>query len=147
LVELLARRGHNVAVTGGDAERALVDYVAARSPNVVPLAGATDFAGLAALLSRARVVVTGNTGPMHLAAAVGTPVVAVFAPTVPASRWRPRGVPHVLLGDQGIECAGCRARLCPVPGHPCLASVGAEVVLDAVHELLDAEPAVAGSRR
>jgi ADP-heptose:LPS heptosyltransferase len=148
LVELLARASRNVVVTGRPRERALAEFVAPRSPKVAVLAGDTDFAGLAALLSRAAVVVSGNTGPMHLAAAVGTPVVAVFAPTVPASRWRPWGVRHRLLGDQAIACAGCRARVCPVPGHPCLSTVGPEMVLAAVRELLEEQlGATVGGRR
>jgi ADP-heptose:LPS heptosyltransferase len=84
------------------------------------------------------VVVAGNTGPAHLAAAVGTPVVSLFAPVVPAARWAPYGVPTVLLGDQGAPCAGTRARECPVPGHPCLASVTPETVVGAVAALAGA---------
>ena len=70
------------------------------------------------MLRRADVVVVGNTGPAHLAAAVGTPVVSLFAPVVPAERWRPWSVPHVLLGDQSAGCALSRARTCPVAGSP-----------------------------
>jgi hypothetical protein len=54
---------------------------------------------------------------------------------VPAHRWHPWGVPYVLLGDQDIACAGCRARECPVPGHPCLELVATEAVADAVETL------------
>jgi ADP-heptose:LPS heptosyltransferase len=75
------------------------------------------------VLAGARAVVTGNTGPAHLAAAVGTPVVSLFAPVVPAVRWMPYGVPVVLLGDQDAACRGSRAQVCPVPGHPCLSRV------------------------
>ena len=89
------------------------------------------------------VVVVGNTGPAHLAAAVGTPVVSLFAPTVPAVRWRPWAVPQVLLGDQAIACAGCRARTCPYPGQPCLAGVTPEVVAAAVHTLAGTPAGVA----
>jgi ADP-heptose:LPS heptosyltransferase len=78
--------------------------------------------------------VVGNTGPAHLAAAVGTPVVSLFAPTVPAVRWRPWRVPHELLYVD-VPCAGCRARTCPVPGHPCLAGVGVDEVVAAVERL------------
>ncbi|MGW0375477.1 glycosyltransferase family 9 protein, partial [Streptomyces coeruleorubidus] len=81
-------------------------------------------------------VVTGNTGPAHLAAAVRTPVVSLFAPVVPAERWRPYGVPYVLLGDQDAPCAGSRARECPVPGHPCLDTVTAHDVVNAVEKLM-----------
>jgi ADP-heptose:LPS heptosyltransferase len=75
--------------------------------------------------------VVGNTGPAHLAAAVGTPVVSLYAPTVPAVRWRPWGVPHVLLYD-AVPCAGCRARDCPIPSHPCLSGVRVDDVLAAL---------------
>jgi ADP-heptose:LPS heptosyltransferase len=78
--------------------------------------------------------VVGNTGPAHLAAAVGTPVVSLFAPTVPAVRWRPWGVPHELLAID-VPCAGCRARSCPVPGHPCLSGVTPGEVMAAVQRL------------
>jgi ADP-heptose:LPS heptosyltransferase len=120
LVRSLARAGADVVVTGGRAERDLTTFVTGREPGVTDAGGETNFDVLAALLAEAAVVVCGNTGPAHLAAAVGTPVVSLYAPTVPAVRWRPWQVPHVLLGDQSIACAGCRARECPVSGHPCL---------------------------
>jgi len=71
-------------------------------------------------------------------AAVGTPVVSLFAPTVPSARWAPYGVPCVLLGDQGAACRGSRATTCPVPGHPCLAAVEPAHVLDALDALTEA---------
>jgi ADP-heptose:LPS heptosyltransferase len=80
--------------------------------------------------------VTGNTGPAHLAAAVGTPVVSLFAPTVPLERWRPWQVRHVVLGDQDAACAASRARQCPVPGHPCLGGITARAVTGAVRKLV-----------
>ena len=132
-VGYLAAEGWRVLVTGGPGERELTAQVAGRAG--VDLGGRTSLAELAALLEDAAAVVVGNTGPAHLAAAVGTPVVSLFAPVVPAVRWAPYGVPHVLLGDQGAACAGTRARVCPVPGHPCLESVGPADVLAAVRRL------------
>jgi ADP-heptose:LPS heptosyltransferase len=93
---------------------------------------------MAGLLDGAAAVVVGNTGPAHLAAAVGTPVVSLFAPVVPAARWAPYGVPTVLLGDQDAPCRDTRARECPVPGHPCLTSVTAADVVAAVEKLVTA---------
>jgi ADP-heptose:LPS heptosyltransferase len=135
LVEALAAEGRRVVVTGGIAERPLTARVAGRRSGVVDLGGRVDLAGLAEVLAGAGVVVVGNTGPAHLAAAVGTPVVSLFAPVVPAVRWRPWGVGHVLLGDQGAACAGSRARVCPVAGHPCLDGVPVEGVVAAVGAL------------
>jgi ADP-heptose:LPS heptosyltransferase len=124
-------------VTGSPSERTLTALVAAAgTPEAVTdLGGATDLAGLAAVLAAAEVVVVGNTGPAHLAAAVGTPVVSLFAPTVPAARWAPYRVPTVLLGDQQAPCRDTRVTVCPHPGHPCVTSVTAEDVLGAVEEL------------
>jgi ADP-heptose:LPS heptosyltransferase len=133
VVTRLAERGRRVLVTGSRRERRLTARVAGEHGS--DLGGRTTLADLAVVLSGACAVVVGNTGPSHLAAAVGTPVVSLYAPTVPASRWRPWGVPHVLLGDQSIACAGCRARECPVPGHPCLSGVTAEMVVAAVERL------------
>ncbi len=137
LVRLLAARGRRVAVTGSPAERELTSFVAGPSrPEVVDLGGRTSFGELAEVLAHADAVVVANTGPAHLATAVGTPVVSLFAPTVPAVRWRPWAVPHVLLGDQTAPCAGSRARICPVPGHPCLDDVPVEEVAAAVEKLV-----------
>ena len=70
-----------------------------------------------------------------MAAAVGPPVVSLCAPVVRGVRWAPYRVPTVLLGDQDAPCRDSRARVCPVPGHPCLASVSPEDVVAAVDKL------------
>ncbi len=132
-VALLAEAGWRVVVTGGPDERLLTRAVAGTAGT--DLGGRTDLARLSGVLDRASAVVVGNTGAAHLAAAVGTPVVSLFAPVVPAVRWRPYRVPHVLLGDQQAACRASRARTCPVPGHPCLASVDPATVVDAVAAL------------
>ncbi|WMY77345.1 glycosyltransferase family 9 protein [Citricoccus sp. I39-566] len=135
LAAALAAAGHAVVVTGGPAERELAAETVALArrhcpdATVLDLAGGTDLAGLAAVLEAAACTVVGNTGPAHLSAAVGTPVVSLFSPVVPPERWRPYGVPVRLLGDQHAPCRDSRARDCPVPGHPCLSGVtGADVV-------------------
>ncbi|WP_055588723.1 glycosyltransferase family 9 protein [Peterkaempfera griseoplana] len=135
-VTALAEAGHRVVVTGSAAEAGLT--AGAAPGRAVDLAGRTDFRQLAGVLSGARAVVTGNTGPAHLAAATGTPVVSLFAPVVPAERWRPYGVPHMLLGRPDAPCRGTRARVCPVPGHPCLDAVTDAEVLAAVTALTSA---------
>jgi heptosyltransferase III len=138
IVAELVRRGRRVVVTGGPSESALTAAVAGGGAldRVVDLGGRTDLATLAAVLEAADAVVVGNTGPAHLAAAVGTPVVSLFAPVVPLERWHPWGVPVRVLGEQDSPCRGTGARECPVPGHPCLATVPVQQVADAVAELV-----------
>jgi len=135
LVTALVAAGRRVAVTGAPSETALTAAVAGPPrAEVADLGGRTRFPELASVLAGAACVVVGNTGPAHLAAAVGTPIAAVYALTVPAVRWRPWRVAHALLSHDVI-CAGCRARECPVPGHPCVGRVAVEDVVGAVDEL------------
>ena len=135
LVDALLAAGRQVVVTGSPAERELSAAVAGPArAGVTDLGGRTSFATLAAVIAGADCIVVGNTGPAHLAAAVGTPVVSLFAPTVPAVRWRPWAVAHELL-RRDVPCAGCRARTCPVAGHPCLSGVGVDEVVTVVERL------------
>ncbi|MCU1574526.1 MAG: glycosyl transferase [Micrococcaceae bacterium] len=132
-VRLLAGQGYSVVVTGTPAETGLTGRVAGSVAR--DLGGVTDLAGMAAVLAGASAVIVGNTGPAHLAAAVGTPVVSLFSPVVPAAKWAPFGVPVELLGDQDAPCRASRARTCPVAGHPCLSGVRPADVVHAVHRL------------
>jgi ADP-heptose:LPS heptosyltransferase len=132
----LVARGWQVVVTGAPSEAGLTASVVAETP-ARDLGGRTSLAELAGVLAGAEAVVVGNTGPAHLAAAVGTPVVSLFAPTVSPIRWAPYKVPYVLLGDQQAACRDSRATRCPVPGHPCLAGVTAADVVKAIDSLVD----------
>jgi ADP-heptose:LPS heptosyltransferase len=136
LVARLAADGRRIVVTGGRSERRLTAGVA--SAGGLDLGGATTLGTLAGVVAEASCVVVGNTGPAHLAAALGTPVASLFAPTVPPARWRPWGVKHELL-SVAMPCAGCRARSCPVPGHPCMAEVSVGDVVAAVDRLAPLE--------
>lgn len=129
--------GRRVVVTGtvDEVDAALGDR---RGPLITRLGGCTSLAELAAVITDADAIVVGNTGPAHLAAAVGTPVVSVFAPVVPWFRWAPWRVPTRRLGNQAIVCAGCRSRACPRPGQPCLGEVTAPALWQAVEELTGA---------
>ena len=139
LVATLVARGEHVVVTGSPDEAPLTAVVCG-STGALDLGGRTTLGELAAVLAGARAVVVGNTGPAHLAAAVGTPVVSLFARTVPRRRWRPWGA-HALLSVD-VPCAGCRARVCPLPDHPCLRRIGVEDALAALDDLPAAEAAV-----
>ncbi|MFF1385081.1 glycosyltransferase family 9 protein [Arthrobacter sp. NPDC058288] len=144
-VELLEGAGHRVVVTGGPGETDLTATVA--GPSGLDLGGRTDLRTLAGVIAGARALITGNTGPAHIAAAVGTPVACLFSPVVPAVRWAPYGVPLELLGDQSAPCRLSRARECPVPGHPCLASVSPESVVDAVERLISGVSSLSTRRK
>jgi ADP-heptose:LPS heptosyltransferase len=130
MVAALVEAGHRVVVTGSDSERMLTAQVA--GGRAVDLGGHTDLAALAGIFAAAQVVVVPNTGPGHLAAAVGASTVSLFAPVVPVSQWSPYGAAVTVLGDQDAPCRATRARECPVPGHPCLDGITDEDLLAAV---------------
>ena len=133
MVAYLAGAGHRVVVTGTDSEAPVAEHVA--GSHAVNLAGRTSLDQLAAVYTAAQVVVAPNTGPAHLAAAVGAPVVSLFAPVVPASQWKPYGQRVLVLGDQDAPCRLSRARRCPVIGHPCLDAIADTELLEAVNQL------------
>jgi ADP-heptose:LPS heptosyltransferase len=134
VVRLLSTDGMAVVVSGGPDERELTAAVAGATG--IDMGGRLAVAELAAVVAGAEAAAVGNTGPAHLAAAVGTPVVSLFAPVVPLVRWGPHTAARVVLGDQTAACAGTRARICPVPGHPCLTGVAPADVAAAVRDLV-----------
>jgi ADP-heptose:LPS heptosyltransferase len=108
----LARRGLTIVVTGTSGEQRLAAAVAAACPaGAVPLAGRTSLGGFAALLRRAAVVVSNDTGTAHLAAAVGTPSVTVFLSGDPV-RWAYGGLHRAVWRDVG--CNPCPHLTCPI---------------------------------
>lgn len=128
-----------VILTGVADESPLVEAIVARldpwvRPRVTAAAGTLTFPAFAALIAAADVVVTNNTGPMHVAAALDTPVVALFALTNPPEQWRPWRVPHRMLWHE-MPCRLCYSRVCPTT-HDCLTRVSAAEVVRAVADLL-----------
>ena len=138
IVAALTAAGHRVVVTGGPGETWLATDVAGDTG--IDLGGQTNLPGLAAVIANAQCLVVGNTGPAHLAAAVGTPVVSLFAPTVPFGQWGPFRVPWVRLGDAAAGCRHTRAARCPVNGHPCLSDISPATVVAAVEMLTGRAP-------
>jgi heptosyltransferase I len=134
-------RDATIVLTGGPTDRAIVDEVrlALTGLPVVDVVGRLDLVDLAAVLAELDVLVTGDTGPMHLAAAVQTPIVALFGPSNPV-RYGPVGTKsHVLRID--LPCSPCgQVRLPPerCRGHvpDCLHGIDVERVATAVEDLL-----------
>jgi ADP-heptose:LPS heptosyltransferase len=109
----------------------------AAGPGAVPFTGSLDLAHLAALLAVAPVFIGNNSGPAHLAAAVGTPVVDLYALT--NLQHAPWGVASRVLAHD-VPCKGCRKSDCPLGHHACLRGVPPASVVTATMELLDPAP-------
>lgn len=136
--DLLAERlGATILLTGDASERPLTRRLGARMTQpAIDLAGRLPFATFCALIEAADLTLTNNTGPMHLSAALKTPVVALFALTNRPEQWGPWHVPHRQLFHQ-VPCRLCYAKVCP-HHQECLRLVTPETVLEAAAELLDA---------
>jgi len=139
VVARLEAAGRRVVIVGSAAERELVRTVAGRS-EAIELAGRTTYAQFVAVVRDADALVVGNSAGIHIAGAVGTPVVTIFPPTIAPGRFAPWHVPFEMLGDHTIACAGCRARVCPLPGQPCIGGVEPGAVLAALERLAPHAP-------
>jgi ADP-heptose:LPS heptosyltransferase len=140
--QLGSARDATVVLTGAPGDRPLVDALLTDlgQMRVVDAAGQADLPTLAALLSQLDVFVTGDTGPMHLAAAVGTPIVALFGPSQPARYGPLASVQRVVRVD--LPCSPCgQVRLPPdrCRGHvpDCMDGISVSAVCAAVSDVLD----------
>jgi lipopolysaccharide heptosyltransferase II len=137
LRELVALDGCQIVITGSPEEAGLANAIAAEiaetSSPVVSLAGHLSLGELVALTSMASTLVSNNTGPVHIAAAVGTPVVDIYALTNP--QHAPWQVPnHVLFHD--VPCRFCYRSTCPQTHHDCLNLLDPSRVAAAARDLL-----------
>ncbi len=131
---LIGQYRAGVVFTGGPADRGAIQAIQARMRHPsANLAGKTSLKSLAALYRRLQTVVTVDSGPMHLAVAMGRPVVALFGPTAP---WRtgPYGPGHQIIRPD-LSCAPCFKRHCH--SRACMAAISVEAVLAGVRQVLN----------
>ncbi len=133
LAEWLSKQGLAVVLTGNLEDRPLATALLGEcQAPIINLAGCTTLRELAAMLGGAVFAVTADTGPMHLAAALGTRVAALFGPTAP---WRtgPFGEGHEVVRT-GLDCSPCFRRQCPDP--KCLTELPVEMAMAACEKIL-----------
>jgi lipopolysaccharide heptosyltransferase II len=129
---LIEQYGAQVIFTGDADDHKTIETILSRmNRKAVNLSGATSLKTLAALYEKTDVVISTDTGPMHMAAAIGTPVVALFGPTAP---WRtgPFGDEHQIVRT-GIACSPCFERQCPT--LDCMKQIRVQDVLDGIQRL------------
>ncbi|HEV8380856.1 MAG TPA: lipopolysaccharide heptosyltransferase II [Gemmatimonadales bacterium] len=142
--ELAARLADHIAivVVGGSADVGLGDeIVAAVGPSsrwAVNACGRLTLRQSAALIGKAQVLVTNDSAPLHLATAMGTPIVALFGPTVTEFGFGPVRAGDMALGVDGLLCRPCSAHgppQCPLGHHRCMRELTADAVITAIEEL------------
>jgi heptosyltransferase-2 len=134
------RLGVRPFLVGSSDERALCETISARCGRAIPvLAGKSDLSVLAALLARASVLLTNDSGPGHVASAVRTPVVSIFGPTAPEFGYTPFGGANRVVQRDGLSCRPCHSHgpeVCPLGHHRCMTEIEAGPVLDAIESVL-----------
>ncbi len=152
-IALQAARGGTVVLLGGPGEREVAKQVAmeisrgglrtkqesrgdaACSPApLLDLAGRTDLGALGAVIGRLSVLVTNDSGPAHIAYALGTPTVTVYGGTSPA-RWGPPAAPQFRTLTNPVPCWPCNEQTCPV-GLLCLEGISVEEVVEAAEDVM-----------
>ena len=142
--ELARRLAGDVVIVGGPEDRALGDDVAGAAQDgrgrrkIVNACGRLTLRQSAALVARARVWVSNDSAPLHVATAVETPIVAVFGPTVPEFGFGPLSPRDVTLGVAGLHCRPCSRHgppRCPLGHHRCMTGLPVDAVLGALQDV------------
>lgn len=138
LGNVLAQRGCRIVVIGSGKERDTVESLAAQmEPRPLTAAGTLSFRQMAALVDQSALVVSGDTGPMHVASALGVPQVALFGPTAP--KWYGPRSPHAISLLHPVPCGPCDQKFCPNDGEAheqCMKLLTVAEVLEAASALL-----------
>jgi heptosyltransferase-2 len=138
LVSRLAAEGYgNVALIGTSSDKQTSQAIlgASTPSHVADWTGRFNVEELAAVLQQADIFVGADSGPAHLAAAVDTPVVALFSGTNSVRQWQPWGE-EVRTLQASVACSPCHLKSCPLAGHPCMRGIQPDCVFQAVTECL-----------
>ncbi|HWL03922.1 MAG TPA: lipopolysaccharide heptosyltransferase II [Xanthobacteraceae bacterium] len=138
----LAGEGFEVWVVGGPGERDIAAQMAARHPAIRDLTG-TDLRNAIVALAAADVVISNDSGLLHVAAAIGTPSIGIFGPTSPW-HWAPLNpISAVIQAATDLPCRPCHEPVCRLLHHGCMRDIPVEAVAAATHAALNAEAAAA----
>jgi len=135
LAEQLTERGYRILFVGGPSDTERVSYILNQIKNkegIFNLTGKTSLLELAAILKKASLVISGDTGPVHVAAAVGTNTVSIFGPS-DEKKYAPRGRgKNILIKNAGLECRPCGEHECPLGHFKCMRELSPEVVIERI---------------
>lgn len=134
LARKLVQAGYQVVVSGSQTEAQLVEETMQGEEGVTSLAGLISLAEFTALAQKAALFVGGDTGPLHIAAACGTPCVAIMGPTLPEI-FGPYGQEQNAITASSLDCLGCQKRKCP--HQKCMQKITVDEVLEKSLSILD----------
>jgi len=132
---IVDRLGKRILVMWGPGELEDARQIASGIGQEAILAPPSSLSQFASLMKRCSMVVTNDSGPMHIAASVGIPIVAIFGPTRPEFQG-PVGTTAVIVRNSELTCLGCNLTKCPI-GNPCMEELTAERVYEAVASVME----------
>jgi heptosyltransferase-2 len=141
ICEQIASGSIGIVLVGGGEDEVLCKEVMeiAQTKNVFSVAGKLSLLQSTELIRRCKVLISNDSAPMHLAVAVGTPVVAIFGATVPEYGFAPRGSRDIVVEMKGLKCRPCSihgGNVCPIKTFECMLSITPEVVVSKVRPFL-----------
>jgi heptosyltransferase-2 len=133
--------GFNVLLVGSREDEELCREICAmtQTNKVVNAAGKLSLLQSAELIRHCRVLISNDSAPMHLAVAVGTPVVAIFGATVPEFGFAPRGPHDIVIETKGLKCRPCSihgGKKCPIKTFECMMAITPEIVVKKAKSLI-----------
>ncbi len=148
VVRLLACAGHTVVIVGTEQERENGERILAEAgaERIHLVAGRASLAATCEIVRRAGAVVANDSAPVHIASAMGTPVIALFGPTLPSFGFGPLSEHSAVIERSGLACRPCTvygSATCPIGTHECLHAIAPQEVLNAVLAILGQHGAVA----
>jgi len=130
---IINKMGYHILLTWGPGERALAMEIASRMRNSPAISFSTDIPQLIALIKRAKLLICGDSAPLHLAVACGTPVVGIYGPSDP-DRNGPYNPADIVIRRK-VPCAPCYKRDCDA--EPCLGAIAPQKVFESVNRRLE----------
>lgn len=133
IADQLTKKGYQILFVGGPSDTERVNYICNKIENqkmIYNLSGKTSLLELAAVLKRAKLMISGDTGPVHVAAAVGTNTAAIFGPS-DEEMYGPRGKgKNILIKNVDLSCRPCGEHECPLDHFKCMRELSPEMVVE-----------------
>lgn len=143
LSRAMMARGWQVWLFGSEKDRVVADSIVSAAPGAINLAGRTQLAEAIDLMGAATAVVSNDSGLMHVAAALGRPLVALYGSSDPG--FTPPLSTHHRIIDRGLDCSPCFKRVCPLEHLDCLNGIEPGSVVAALEDLIGTVDFAAGS--
>lgn len=144
LCDLIEKQGRKIFLIGSRKDKKISDFIVNNSKNrsIINVSGCLTILESAELISRAKLLISNDSAPLHIANAVHTDVIAIYGATIPSFGFYPYGKNDVIIETNGLKCRPCSihgGNKCPIGTFECMMSISEKEISDAVNKLLSQE--------